>query len=92
MIEKVKCFECANEKGIGFDAWCDIRPKNHNISQKIVCDCFTPFKSKKINNENKYTDIEINEAGIIILWKGNKGEKFTGSEFLDFLNEKVIGD
>lgn len=91
-MEKVRCFHCANERGIGFDAWCDVRPKNHNISQETVCDCFTSIKSKKNNNENKYTDIEVNEAGMIILWNGSKGEKFTFSEFLDFLNEKVIGD
>ena len=85
--EYVYCSDCMYERGIGFDAWCDLGLK-HSLNETLQCNSFIKRQLNKRYND-KYTDIEVNEPGKIILWKGNNGQRFTRSEFLKFLNENI---
>ena len=90
MNKKVKCTDCMHERGIGFDAWCNLGLKHH-LNDLHTCEAFYSSEKYDDNINNTFTDFEF-KNGVITLWKrhpiGNKdiGYKFTKQEFLTFLN------
>ena len=87
MSKKVKCNDCMHERGTGFDAWCGIGLK-HNLSEFHTCEAFYSSEKYEDNINNKFTDFEF-KNGVILLWKGDIGHKFTKQEFLKFLNSHI---
>lgn len=84
----VQCKDCKHQCGIGFDAWCELNIKKHDIEKLISCDAFVKWD---YNKDNEYREIEINENGNkIILWKhDDTGQRFNRPQFIKFLNKHV---
>lgn len=61
----VRCKNCKHESGIGFDAWCSLGLKRHDINNAIYCDA---FKKWDYDNSNEYKKIvdRLNEQEEII--------------------------